>query len=232
MGDFSNRHSRRTVTRRNSSSKGESSGDNPSDVTRRGKPIADLFPHATVLFANIAGITAWSSSREPSQVFTLLESIYNSFDRIATKCNVFKVETIVDCYVAAAGLPDPRADHASDMARFTVLCIHRFREVVRDLEVTLRPAILDQSQPVSFGAKSLGFNCLVTLSMWHQEWKVREPQITFISHKRVLIWSLVNARSFRFDHESISIRSREKAKCKPFSSSLKTNRLKDPILLL
>ena len=45
------------------------------------KPIADLFPHCTVLFADIAGFTAWSSLREPTQVFTLLENIYHSFDQ-------------------------------------------------------------------------------------------------------------------------------------------------------
>lgn len=37
------------------------------------EPIADLFPNTTVLFADLAGFTAWSSEREPSQVFTLLE---------------------------------------------------------------------------------------------------------------------------------------------------------------
>ena len=40
------------------------------------EPIADLFPHATIMFADIAGFTAWSSEREPSQVFTLLETLY------------------------------------------------------------------------------------------------------------------------------------------------------------
>ena len=62
------------------------------------KPIADLFPSASVMFADIAGFTAWSSVREPTQVFTLLEGIYNAFDRIAKKKKVFKVETIGDCY--------------------------------------------------------------------------------------------------------------------------------------
>ena len=38
------------------------------------KPIADLFPHCTVLFADISGFTAWSSLRDPPQVFILLES--------------------------------------------------------------------------------------------------------------------------------------------------------------
>ena len=42
------------------------------------KPIADLFPEATVLFADIAGFTAWSSVREPCQVFTLLETVYHA----------------------------------------------------------------------------------------------------------------------------------------------------------
>jgi class 3 adenylate cyclase len=44
------------------------------------KPIADLFPHATVMFADIVGFTAWASVREPSQVFTLLETVYDSFE--------------------------------------------------------------------------------------------------------------------------------------------------------
>lgn len=57
-------------------------------------PIADLFPSATVLFMDIAGFTAWSSQREPSQVFILLETIYRTFDRLAKHRRVFKVETI------------------------------------------------------------------------------------------------------------------------------------------
>jgi hypothetical protein len=55
------------------------------------QPIADLFTNTTVLFADIAGFTAWSSQREPPQVFTLLETLYRSFDVIAAKLKVFKV---------------------------------------------------------------------------------------------------------------------------------------------
>jgi hypothetical protein len=47
----------------------------------RSAPIADLFPGATISFADIVGFTAWSSTREPSQVFSLLENIYRRFDR-------------------------------------------------------------------------------------------------------------------------------------------------------
>ena len=76
------------------------------------KPIADLFPEVTVMFADLVGFTAWSSTREPAQVFTLLETIYHEFDQIAQRRRVFKVETVGDCYVAVAGLPEYRKDHA------------------------------------------------------------------------------------------------------------------------
>lgn len=69
------------------------------------------------MFADISGFTAWSSAREPAQVFKLLETIYRSFDKLARKRNVFKVETIGDCYVAVTGLPQPQPDHAIIMAK-------------------------------------------------------------------------------------------------------------------
>jgi class 3 adenylate cyclase len=65
----------------------------------KSKPIADLFPETTVLFGDIVGFTAWSSVRDPTQVFTLLETVYHEFDEIAHKRRIFKVETIGDCYV-------------------------------------------------------------------------------------------------------------------------------------
>ena len=49
-------------------------------------------------FVVYLGFTAWSSIREPSQVFTLLETVYTSFDKIAKRRRVFKVETVGDCY--------------------------------------------------------------------------------------------------------------------------------------
>jgi hypothetical protein len=58
---------------------------------------AELYQNTTVMFADIAGFTAWSSEREPAQVFQLLETLYRSFDEIANQVGVFKVETIGDC---------------------------------------------------------------------------------------------------------------------------------------
>jgi hypothetical protein len=57
------------------------------------KPIADLYTSCTVCFANITGFTAWSSEREPQQVFLLLETIFGVLEKIAKRSRVFKVET-------------------------------------------------------------------------------------------------------------------------------------------
>ena len=51
-----------------------------------------LRPHSCMIF-----LLQWSSIREPQQVFTLLESIFQTFDEIATRHGVFKVETVGTC---------------------------------------------------------------------------------------------------------------------------------------
>mmetsp|Transcript_18394 Transcript_18394/g.32434 ORF Transcript_18394/g.32434 Transcript_18394/m.32434 type:complete len:1211 (-) Transcript_18394:204-3836(-) len=103
------------------------------------KPIAELFPNTTVMFADIAGFTAWSSVREPSQVFVLLETVYRAFDNIAKRRKVFKVETVGDCYVAVTGLPEPRKDHAVVMAKFARECLEKFNGLSKQLEISLGP---------------------------------------------------------------------------------------------
>ncbi|KAL7569394.1 hypothetical protein ACA910_010478 [Epithemia clementina (nom. ined.)] len=106
-------------------------------------PIAELFSDTTVMFLDIAGFTAWSSVREPTQVFTLLETLYGSYDRLASRRGVFKVETIGDSYVAVAGLPEPRADHAVVMAKFARDVREKTVELVKKLGITLGPDTAD-----------------------------------------------------------------------------------------
>jgi len=106
-------------------------------------PIADEYPNTTVLFADLAGFTSWSSNREPQTVFKLLETLYGAFDAIAKKRNVFKVETIGDCYLAVTGIPNTQPKHAIIMTRFASECITRMREIVHDLAGELGEDTLD-----------------------------------------------------------------------------------------
>eukprot|EP00980_Cylindrotheca_fusiformis_P010813 scaffold2446_cov106-Cylindrotheca_fusiformis.AAC.3 len=108
-----------------------------------GLPLADLFPETTIVFADIAGFTAWASAREPAQVFILLETIYGAFDKHAYRHSVFKVETVGDCYVAVAGLPEPDKEHATNVCRFARDCVKTMKEITVKLEVTLGPDTSD-----------------------------------------------------------------------------------------
>lgn len=88
------------LTRRNTQANKKVSESAPIPIGVQEKsdamPIADLFANTTIFFADVAGFTAWSSEREPAQVFMLLERVYGEFDKIAAKLGVFKVETIGD----------------------------------------------------------------------------------------------------------------------------------------
>jgi hypothetical protein len=110
-----------------------------------GTPIAELYPDTTVLFADIVGFTAWSSTRTPTQVFQLLENLYAGFDEIAKKRGIFKVETIGDCYVAVVGLPMPRKSHAVAMARFANDCRNKMLDLTVELEKFLGPVRVEAS---------------------------------------------------------------------------------------
>lgn len=104
-------------------------------------PLADLFPSTTIIVADIAGFTAWASAREPQQVFVLLETIFGALDQLAYRRGVFKVETVGDCMVAVAGLPDPMEDivHAEVACKFASDCLTKMREITNKLEVSLGP---------------------------------------------------------------------------------------------
>jgi class 3 adenylate cyclase len=101
------------------------------------RPIAEVFESTTIIFADIVGFTAWSSSRSPVNVFELLETLYKAFDTLALRRGVFKVETIGDCYVAATGLPTPQDDHAVIMVRFADDCMRRMRQLTAELTSSL-----------------------------------------------------------------------------------------------
>ena len=69
-------------------------GKNTKAILRDSPPIASMYSDTTVMFADIVGFTQWSSTRQPTDVFTLLETLYGAFDTLAMRRKVFKVETI------------------------------------------------------------------------------------------------------------------------------------------
>jgi Adenylate and Guanylate cyclase catalytic domain len=109
-----------------------------SQVLSQGS-IAQVYPDTTVIFADIVGFTSWSSTREPTQVFQLLETVYAGFDALAKIYGVFKIETIGDSYVAVVGLPKAKKQHAVVMAKFANDCRTKMQELTNELEPFLGP---------------------------------------------------------------------------------------------
>ncbi|CAB9505993.1 Receptor-type guanylate cyclase gcy [Seminavis robusta] len=114
-------------------------GGEEDDPESQQNVAAELYLECTVCISEICGFTAWSSSRQPKEVFTLLETIFRAFDKIAKNRGAFKAETVGDQYVAVAGLPKAREDHAIVMARFARDAMETFIEHIKMLEVSLGP---------------------------------------------------------------------------------------------
>ena len=60
--------------------------------------LPDLFLNTTIMIADIEGFIAWSSVREPVQVFKFLEALYENFDVIAERHKIYKIESTAECF--------------------------------------------------------------------------------------------------------------------------------------
>jgi guanylate cyclase len=78
--------------------------------------IADQFGSASILFADVVDFTPLSERLPPAEVVGLLDHLFSHFDALAARHGLEKIKTIGDCYMAAAGVPTPRPDHARALA--------------------------------------------------------------------------------------------------------------------
>ena len=80
------------------------------------QPIADQFSSASILFADVVDFTPWAERLAPAEVVGILDQLFSHFDALAEHHGLEKIKTIGDCYMAAAGVPTPRPDHAQAVA--------------------------------------------------------------------------------------------------------------------
>ncbi|MBD2326224.1 adenylate/guanylate cyclase domain-containing protein [Alkalinema sp. FACHB-956] len=82
--------------------------------------IADSFDEVSVLFADIDNFTAFSSRIPPTEQVKLLNQLFTEFDRLSEQLKLEKIKTIRDVYFVAAGVPEPKADHAEAIAEMAL----------------------------------------------------------------------------------------------------------------
>ena len=74
--------------------------------------IAESYEETSVVFADLVGFTPWARSRAPGAVVATLDGLFTRFDAAADELGLEKIKTIGDAYMAVAGAPRPRPDHA------------------------------------------------------------------------------------------------------------------------
>ena len=97
----------------------------PSRIAERlkNKPnsqIADAYPEASILFADMAGFTARTSDTEPVELVGFLNDVYSKLDTLVERHGLEKIKTSGDAYMVVSGVPEPRPDHAADLARLAL----------------------------------------------------------------------------------------------------------------
>jgi adenylate cyclase len=78
--------------------------------------IADSFPDATILFADLVNFTTLAGKCSPARIVDLLNTLFSAFDGLAKKLKLEKIKTIGDAYMVAGGIPEEHPGHAHAVA--------------------------------------------------------------------------------------------------------------------
>jgi guanylate cyclase len=96
----------------------------PDEIATRLKSdetlIADDYESASVLFADMVNFTPMSAAMTPPQLIKLLNDVFATFDGFVEDLGLEKIRTVGDEYMVAAGVPQPRPDHAHAIAELAL----------------------------------------------------------------------------------------------------------------
>ncbi|XP_074600100.1 adenylate cyclase type 3-like [Brevipalpus obovatus] len=73
--------------------------------------------NVSILFADIVGFTAISSTCSAAELVKTLNELFARFDKLSEKYHQLRIKILGDCYYCISGAPEQRPDHA-------VLCVH------------------------------------------------------------------------------------------------------------
>uniref|UniRef100_A0A182P9H4 adenylate cyclase n=1 Tax=Anopheles epiroticus TaxID=199890 RepID=A0A182P9H4_9DIPT len=80
-----------------------------------------------ILYADIVGFTAISSTYSAQDLVKILNELFARFDRLAEKYQQLRIKILGDCYYCISGAPVERPDHA-------VLCVHMGLSMVKAIK--------------------------------------------------------------------------------------------------
>lgn len=113
--------------------------------------IADRISAATILFSDIVDFTELAGRLPPETMIELLGALFARFDALAGELGLEKIKTLGDGYMAAAGVPEPRSDHAAAAAKMALAMMETAEDVALQLSQPLRLRIGLHSGPLVAG---------------------------------------------------------------------------------
>ena len=127
----------------------------PASIAERLKAeettIVDAIPEATIFFSDLVGFTPLAASMSPQKLVAFLNDVFSAMDRLAEKYGLEKIKTIGDAYMVAAGVPDPRPDHAEAIADFALELIEVLPRVAKEADMPVRLRIGMHTGPIVAG---------------------------------------------------------------------------------
>jgi class 3 adenylate cyclase len=97
--------------------------------TASGRRIAQAFDQVSVLFVDAVGSTEQGARSSPEEFAAALDELFRRFDHVADRRGLEKIKTIGDAYLAVAGAPVPKADHAEAAVAMALDVLTEAREV-------------------------------------------------------------------------------------------------------
>ena len=113
--------------------------------------IADHHDEATVIFADIVGFGKITARMKAYEIIGCLNQLFTEFDRLADDFGVEKIKTIGDNYMAVAGIPTPRTNHARTATRLALEMIGAAKQLQSRLPVPFSIRIGLHSGPIIAG---------------------------------------------------------------------------------
>ena len=98
--------------------------------TSSGERIAEAFDDVSVIFVDAVGSTEQAARTSPEEFAAALDALFRWFDVLTDRHGLEKIKTVGDAYMAVAGAPVPKPDHA-DAAVGMALEIVEGSQVVR-----------------------------------------------------------------------------------------------------
>ncbi|XP_055357920.1 atrial natriuretic peptide receptor 1-like [Paramacrobiotus metropolitanus] len=100
------------------------------------------FYGVTIFFSLIVKFVEFVATHSPLQVVAFLNNLFTTFDDALSMYNVYKVETISDCYMVVSGMPIPNGNqHAGEICRMSLQLLALFKHSADQYNMQLKIGI-------------------------------------------------------------------------------------------